>query len=492
MLFSSIFIFDFHSFYFLILSLIFVCVYEIVNGFHDIANSVITVIYTRSMSSNIAVIMASVFNFFGVILGGLSIAYTIVHLLPIEVLLNLSFFHRFLVIFFILLVVMLLNLFSWYYRLPSSSSHALIGSIIGIGFANSILFHCSLLNSINVIHIKNIFIVLICSPFFGFFIALFFVFLLRSLKMILKYNNIINMDPVFYKNKFNKTRPPFLIQMTLILSAIGLSYAHGSNDGQKSIGLIMLILMSILPGYFVLNLNSAPVEIIHTQKSIKYFKEYYQLNNLHAMNSYSVSIKKHFYSKYSYYDDPFLSSMNYVNHIMNNVSNYRQLGITERIYIHRLLLLISNHINKKLILSNINQGDKIFLKKLQFNILKSTEYAPLWIIFMVAFFLSIGSIIGWRRISVTIGKKIGQKNMTYGQAISIQMTSSISIGLANYVGFPVSTTHISSSAVMGVMLISRGGIQLKTVKNIFLAWVLTIPISIFLSGLLYWMLFKIL
>ena len=130
--------------------------------------------------------------------------------------------------------------------------------------------------------------------------------------------------------------------------------------------------------------------------------------------------------------------------------------------------------------------DARFLKTLSRDLLNTVEYAPIWIIISVALALSIGTMVGWKRVAVTIGEKIGKKGMTYAQGVSAQVTAAVSIGVASYTGMPVSTTQVLSSAVAGTMIVDGGGVQTKTVKNIALAWILTLPVSIALSGVLYW------
>lgn len=131
--------------------------------------------------------------------------------------------------------------------------------------------------------------------------------------------------------------------------------------------------------------------------------------------------------------------------------------------------------------------DASLLKKLSNDLLYTVEYAPLWIIIAVALALSLGTMFGWQRVAVTIGEKIGKKGMTYAQGVSAQVTAAVSIGVASYTGMPVSTTQVLSSAVAGTMVVDGGGVQTKTIKSIALAWLLTLPVSIVLSGGLYWL-----
>ncbi len=157
----------------------------------------------------------------------------------------------------------------------------------------------------------------------------------------------------------------------------------------------------------------------------------------------------------------------------------------------RLLLCVSDTVDKVAKLPETSADDKRFLNKLKSDLLGTVEYAPIWIIVAVALALGIGTMIGWRRVATTIGEKIGKKGMTYAQGMSAQVTAAVSIGVASYTGMPVSTTHILSSSVAGTMLVDGGGLQSRTIKNIAMAWVFTLPVCILLSGSLYWIALKL-
>ncbi|AEO08916.1 low-affinity inorganic phosphate transporter [Buchnera aphidicola str. Ak (Acyrthosiphon kondoi)] len=455
------------------LALFFVLFYEAINGFHDTANAVSTLIYTRAMSAHIAVIMSGVFNFLGVLLGGLTVAYAIVHLLPNDLLLNASSKNALAMVFSMLLAAIIWNLSTWYFCLPASSSHSLIGAIIGIGLTNAIVTDSSLVDALNLSKMTSIFLSLVFSPVIGLIIAGGLIFLLRYYLNDNKIFYRIHMTPVEREKIDGRKTPPFLIRIALILSSIGVSYAHGANDGQKGIGLIMLVLIGIVPSSFLVNLNANKYEINHTKNTLNNLEKYYSKNKINN----SVINYKHYEA---------LKNIKKTKLLLKNIYNYNSLSIKKRFQLRHFLLCISDLIDKTVDSSNINFKDKHFLIHSKKTMLQTIEYAPMWIILIVALSLSIGTMIGWRRIVVTIGEKIGKKRMTYAQAMSAQITASFSIGIASYTGIPVSTTHILSSSVAGTMLIDGDGIQIKTIKNIALAWILTLPVSILLSGFLYW------
>ncbi|QCI18531.1 inorganic phosphate transporter [Buchnera aphidicola (Aphis nasturtii)] len=462
---------------FIFLALFFVLFYEAINGFHDTANAVSTLIYTRAMSANLAVIMSGIFNFLGVLLGGLTVAYAIVHLLPNDLLLNENPQHALAIVFSILLAAILWNLSTWYFCLPASSSHALIGAIIGVGLTNAIYTGSSLVHALNISKILNVFISLILSPVIGLIISGSIIFVLRYITNKYKKFNRIHMTPLEYEKSKGKKNPPLSIKIALILSSIGVSYAHGANDGQKGIGLIMLVLISIIPASFLINLNTTRNEIIDTKNTLNYLYKYYSNNRINIIKKNN---NKKLYLNYSH----ITKNIKEAHILLNNVYDYKNLNIQKRFQLRHLLLCISDNIDQ-ITSFDINKNEKNFLYKTKKEILKTVEYAPIWIILIIAFSLSIGTMFGWKRIVVTIGEKIGEKRMTYAQAMSAQITATFSIGIASYTGIPVSTTHILSSSVAGSMLADGDRIQKTTMKNIIVAWVLTLPISILISGFLY-------
>ncbi|PPI87787.1 anion permease [Candidatus Pantoea edessiphila] len=485
----------------LILALIFVLCYEAINGFHDTANAVVTVIYTRTMRAQLAVIMSGIFNFFGVLLGGLSVAYTIVHLLPTDLLLNVGSSHGLIMIFSMLLTAIIWNLSTWYLGLPTSSSHTLISTIIGIALTNTIRTNTSLFNVLNISRIINVFSSLIISPIIGLVISGGLIFILRHCYSNNKKQARIHMTPFNRKKIDGKKKPPFWTRVILVISAMGVSYSHGSNDGQKGIGLIMLVLISVAPAGFVVNIHSSNYEITRTHDAIINLENYYKqhknfLEDINQLNKYSKLISTNIYPMdYKRFHCNSINAFNTIKQtkiLLNHLQNYSELSVNKRIQIRYLLLCMADTIDKVVKLPNISIDDKSLLNKLKKDLLSTIEYAPLWIIITVALAIGIGTMIGWRRVAATIGNKIGKKGMTYAQGMSAQITAALSIGIASYTGMPVSTTHILSSSVAGAMLVDGKGLHWRTIKNILMAWILTIPICVLLSGLVYWIMLKLL
>ncbi|HHL5995679.1 TPA: inorganic phosphate transporter [Escherichia coli] len=443
----------------LLLALAFVLFYEAINGFHDTANAVATVIYTRAMQPQLAVVMAAFFNFFGVLLGGLSVAYAIVHMLPTDLLLNMGSTHGLAMVFSMLLAAIIWNLGTWFFGLPASSSHTLIGAIIGIGLTNALLTGSSVMDALNLREVTKIFSSLIVSPIVGLVIAGGLIFLLRRFWSGTKKRDRIHRIPEDRKKKKGKRKPPFWTRIALIVSAAGVAFSHGANDGQKGIGLVMLVLVGIAPAGFVVNMNASGYEITRTRDAVTNFEHYLQQHPELPQKLITM--------------EPPLPATSTDG---TQVTEFHCHPANTFDAIARV----------KTMLPGVSKEDQNLLKKLRSDMLSTIEYAPVWIIMAVALALGIGTMIGWRRVAMTIGEKIGKRGMTYAQGMAAQMTAAVSIGLASYIGMPVSTTHVLSSAVAGTMVVDGGGLQRKTVTSILMAWVFTLPAAIFLSGGLYW------
>src|SRR6201997_417631 len=217
--------------------------FEFVNGFHDTANAVATVIYTRSLPAHIAVVWSGMFNLIGVLLSSGAVAFGIVSLLPVELILQVGSGAGFAMVFSLLIAAIIWNLGTWYFGLPASSSHTLVGSIIGVGVANQLMSPKTGTSGVDWTQASNVFRVLFISPIVGFVCA---ALLLLLLKLLVK-------KPELYQSSKGDTPPPFWVRALLILTCTGVSFGHGSNDGQKGMGLIMLILIGTVPTAYALN-----------------------------------------------------------------------------------------------------------------------------------------------------------------------------------------------------------------------------------------------
>lgn len=465
----------------LFFALLFVLSFEFINGFHDTANAVATVIYTNAMPAKTAVIMSGIFNFLGVLLGGVGVAYAIVHLLPVELLVDSH--HGLVMVFSIVASAIAWNLGTWYFGIPASSSHALIGSILGVALANAVIKDLPIAQSVNWQKAIDIGLSLIVSPIVGFVLAGIF---LLILKVRFPASNM-HLTPEKRKEKKSKKKPPFWNRVVLILSAMGVSFVHGSNDGQKGIGLVMLVLISFVPQYFVLDLNSSAYQIEKTRDSALHLNNLY-VRNKEALSSYiSLDIKNTPLNN-DFQCTPNLTGtiLHDFNKTMAGVRDYNSLTGEQRTLMRHYILCLDDIAKNVVKSSSLNNTDKADINRLRSDLRVTTEYAPIWVIFAVAIALGAGTMVGWRRVVLTVGEKIGKQGMTYAQGMCAQITAIISIGAANLFSLPVSTTHILSSGVAGTMVANKSGLQKSTVINIALAWILTLPAVIIMGAVFFW------
>lgn len=472
---------DWHIIFILICSVGLVLAFEFVNGFHDTANAVATVIFTKSMKPGMAVFLSGIFNFLGVILGGLGVAYAIVNLLPMELLATAQSTKGLVMVFSLLIAALIWNLGTWFFGIPASSSHTLIGSILGVGLANALIEHGSLVEGVNWAKAYDVFFSLLFSPIIGAGVAGLFLLLLIKWKP----KSNIHKTPHIRHNIEKKKRPPFWPRFCLVCSAMGMSFAHGQNDGQKGIGLVMLVLFSIVPAQFVVNMSSNVYDIQQTKVAAELIITSYQKNE---------EVMKKLFPKHTEPKDTLFSCepSQMVEHaqklanLLNGITSYDELTTDQRWLVRNEVLCLGNVTKTLEKSSDLSEEYRQTYKSISKDLTKTTQYAPIWVIIAVAVALGLGTMIGWRRVVETVGGKIGKKEMTYAQGMSAQITAGVSIASASYLGLPVSTTHILSSAVAGTMVANKSGLQASTVRSILMAWVLTLPVSIVLSFTLYY------
>ena len=455
--------------------------FEFVNGFHDTANAVATVIYTRALPPQIAVVWSGFFNFLGVSLSTGLVAYNIVSLLPIELILSITSSAGFAMVFSMLIAAIIWNLGTWWLGLPASSSHTLIGSIIGVGVMNALLHGRSAYSGVNWGEATKIGYGLLLSPLFGFGAA---ALLLLAMKTLIRKREL-------YTEPKTNAAPPLWIRGLLILTCTLVSFFHGSNDGQKGMGLIMLILIGTVPTAFALNRAVEPSKVAgfteisqQASKIINAKGEGYNVigNPRPAVTTYVAS---HEFSEGTY---PSLAVL--VESIQKEVQTY---GSIQKIPADaagntRNDMYLTSEAIKVLLKdksSELNAADKATLTKYQGMLNASTRYIPRWVKIAVALALGLGTMIGWKRIVVTVGERIGKTHLTYGQGAAAELVAAGTIGLADGFGLPVSTTHVLSSGVAGTMAANGSGIQWSTLRSIAMAWVLTLPCAMAISGTLF-------
>jgi len=473
----------------LFLALLFVLSFEFINGFHDTANAVATVIYTKAMPAYRAVILSGCFNFLGVLLGGVGVAYAIVHLLPVELLINVNSGHGMAMVFGMLGTAIIWNLGTWYFGIPCSSSHTLIGSILGVGLGNSLLNNISLDEGVNWSKAIDIAMSLLISPMVGFCLA---AMLFLSLKFVFPKGKM-HSTPEQRKQEKGKNKPPFWTRLVLVLSSMTISFVHGSNDGQKGVGLIMLTLTCIVPGIFVVNMHSSAYQIERTFNAVQGLESFYHRNNDAVIDLISTNQSHNQLTNAKCVPAQNNDRINVVKSLFqhpNNsdelITNFKQLDEKKRIALRSNLLCLDDIAKKVAKNAELSNKAKSDLNRLRKDLRSSTEYAPLWVVIAVALALGSGTMIGWKRVVVTVGEKIGKQGMTYSQGMCAEITTSAAIAMANLFSLPVSTTHVLSSGVAGTMIANKIGLQGNTVRTILLAWCLTLPITIIISAALFY------
>lgn len=449
----------------LLLCLLAAAAFEFINGFHDTANAVATVIYTNSLKPWAAVIWSGIWNAIGVFAGGIAVAMGITNLLPTELLLDTNIYHNIALILSILLTAIAWNLGTWYLGIPCSSSHTLIGSIIGVGLGFAFIAPENGFNYVNWAKAGDIGLSLLLSPILGFSLAILLMYILRQ---------VVKSKQIF-KEPVTNDPPPFWIRLILLLTCTGVSFSHGSNDGQKGVGMVMLILIAIVPGYFTLNLDKNTSDVRDQVSELKII--YAKIDPRDFTDD-----EKHNYSKIGtniFHFDSLLAT----GASISNFDNHQKAALRKD------LVMLSKGTKLMLTSKNLSlsEANKIKFKKAVSEVKSVTEYAPLWVIFMISISLGFGTMIGWKRIVTTIGEKIGKQHLTYAQGASAELVAASTIGFSTWLGLPVSTTHVLSSGVAGAMVASKGikNLQSKTIKNIAIAWLLTLPVSIVLSGGLF-------
>ncbi|WP_034048691.1 inorganic phosphate transporter [Pseudomonas aeruginosa] len=460
--------------------------FEFVNGFHDTANAVATVIYTHSLPPHFAVVWSGCFNFLGVLLSSGAVAFGIIALLPVELILQVGSSAGFAMVFALLIAAILWNLGTWWLGLPASSSHTLIGSIIGVGVANALMHGRDGTSGVDWGQATKVGYSLLLSPLIGFACA---ALLLLALRLLVK-------NRALYKAPKGKAPPPWWIRGLLILTCTGVSFAHGSNDGQKGMGLIMLILVGTLPMAYALNrtmpadqaVQFAAVAEVTQQALVKSAPQPAPADPRQVLSDYVRS------KQASPELIPALAALaGSIGQEVKGYGGFSRVPAEAMGNVRNDMYLTSEAI-RLMDKDGVGRFDADTRGKLQAfkrKIDDATKFIPLWVKIAVAIALGLGTMVGWKRIVVTVGEKIGKTHLTYAQGASAETVAMLTIGAADLYGLPVSTTHVLSSGVAGTMAANGSGLQWKTIRNLLMAWVLTLPAAILLSASLYWLLTRL-
>jgi inorganic phosphate transporter, PiT family len=458
--------------------------FEFVNGFHDTANAVATVIYTHSLEPHIAVVWSGMWNFVGVLTSSGAVAFGIVSLLPVELILQVGSKAGFAMVFALLVAAIIWNLGTWYFGIPNSSSHALIGSIMGVGLANQFMnaAHGGT-SGVDWAQAKTVGYSLLLSPLIGF---------AGSALLLLIAKAVFKKSKELFEEPKAGEPPPFWIRALLILTCTSVSFEHGSNDGQKGMGLIMLILVGTVPTAYALN-HAVGYNQVQTFAAVStqmhQTLEHYVPTGA-GSSDFRAELQRYIGSRtFQPSSVPALIAM--VDSIQDQVEHYRDLAkvppsqmgnVRNDMYLaSEALGLMAKQKNPA-----FANSDKAIVLNYKAGVDKATKFIPPWVKVAVALALGLGTMVGWKRIVVTVGERIGKTHLTYAQGAASELIAAATIRGASAIGLPVSTTHVLTSGVAGTMTANGSGLQGSTLRSLGMAWVLTLPASIALGGCLYW------
>jgi inorganic phosphate transporter, PiT family len=466
---------------FLLLALGLALSFEFVNGFHDTANAVATVIYTHTLKPTIAVVWSGCWNLIGVLNSTGGVAFGVIALLPVELVIHVGSAAGFAMVFALLISAIIWNLGTWYFGLPASSSHTLIGSIMGVGLANSMMSAGHVFGEgVNWAKASEVGMSLLISPIVGFACS---ALLLLASKALIK-------QKALYMAPDKEKAPPWWIRLLLIFTCTGVSFAHGSNDGQKGMGLIMLILIGILPATYAVDLGTSQVSVQEISQSAMTISSRMDQHApgvaLAGLQTSSDELSDYLKTTGVASDRTFAAIGNKCREIsamLDGKTALTQLSKDDRRTLRTDLYLVSESLGKLLKQKKLSETPDIdAAASLHARMDKVTKFIPLWVKVAVAVALGLGTMIGWKRIVVTVGEKIGKEHLTYAQGASAELVAMGTILMADRLNLPVSTTHVLSSGIAGTMAANRSGLQMDTLRNLLLAWVLTLPVSVILGA----------
>jgi PiT family inorganic phosphate transporter len=458
--------------------------FEFVNGFHDTANAVATVIYTHSLDPNIAVVWSGLCNLTGVLLSSGAVAYAVITLLPVELILQVSAGAGFAMVFALLIAAIIWNLSTWWLGLPASSSHTMVGSIMGVGLTNQLMSVHNGTSGVDWSQAGKVFKVLLISPVVGFVCA---ALLFLVTKALVKY-------PALYEAPKDNTPPPWPIRALLILTCSGVSFFHGSNDGQKGMGLIMLILIGTVPTAYALNhavtAHDMQAFVVASQQADKVITNHIDPKGIMGEDARS-EVTDYIRTK-ELRPDTMLALRELVNDLNNEVALYKEFKAVppaQQTNVRNDMYVASEAI--RIMQKNgdikFTPQENTVLTSYRGRIDKAIKFIPGWVKVAVALALGMGTMVGWKRIVVTVGEKIGKEHLTYAQGACAELVAMLTIFAADNFGLPVSTTHVLSSGVAGTMAANKSGLQVSTIRNIAAAWVFTLPAAAALSGILFFL-----
>jgi inorganic phosphate transporter, PiT family len=361
--------------------------------------------------------------------------------------------------------------------------HTLIGSIIGVGVANALMRGRDGTSGVDWTQAANIGKALLLSPLFGFALAAILLFVL---KVVLQ-----RVTPALFAEPVGNQPPPWWIRGILIITCTLVSFFHGSNDGQKGMGLIMLILIGTVPTAYALNrtMPASQIEafIKNSEAASKVIEARAGGHQIIGNPRPAVTL---YVSQREINEGTFPSLAVLVREIAQQVGQYGSLAKfpAEAVGNTRNDMYLASEALRFLMKdkeADLTSAEIATLNSYKGSLDNATKFIPTWVKIAVAIALGLGTMVGWKRIVVTVGEKIGKTHLTYAQAACAEITAAATIAAADGYGLPVSTTHVLSSGIAGTMAANGSGLQWSTVRNIAMAWVMTLPIAMLLSGFLY-------
>ncbi|WP_398472066.1 inorganic phosphate transporter, partial [Tardiphaga sp.] len=419
--------------------------------------------------------------FLGVLFSSGAVAFGIVSLLPVELILQVGSSAGFAMVFALLIAAIIWNLGTWWLGLPASSSHTLIGSIIGVGIANALMRGRDGTSGVDWSKATEIGYALLLSPLFGFACA---AILLLVLKFLVR-------NPALYEAPEGDKPPPLWIRGILIATCTGVSFAHGSNDGQKGMGLIMLVLIGTVPTAYALNRALPESRIEQFQKTSFAASQVVAAKGAgHSILGDPRPVVTQYVAARKITEGTYPALAVLVKDVGDQVRTYGTLDKVpaEKVGNTRNDMYLASEAIRFLMKDKENDLSKeevATLNAYKGSLDAATKFIPDWVKIAVAIALGLGTMVGWKRIVVTVGEKIGKTHLTYAQGASAELVAAGTIGAADVFGLPVSTTHVLSSGVAGTMAANGSGLQMATIRNLLMAWVLTLPCAIALSAGLY-------
>jgi phosphate/sulfate permease len=428
---------------------------EAINGFHDVANAIATVIYSNALTPMQSVALAATFNFLGVLMGGTAVAFGLVYLLPEALVAGINTRGEAALFFAMIVAAVVWNFGTWWLGIPNSTTHAYIGSIIGISMADAFLKGHAVVEQINWLQGEKVMIALMLSPVVGFVLGY----------VLLKLSRWFIKDPEMYRPVQGDQRPSPGIRGVLVAGAAGVSLMHGSNDGQKSIGLMMIVLFGLAPALYGLDpqrLNKD--DYLRLSQGVATVTTIASQANAQELLKASQALQDRLQTaphQPGGTDETAVKLRESVIHLHTELTKAQKN--------HEWMTALEPEQRQQLKASGTLLRDVI-------------EHVPFWVILLSALALGGGTAIGYRKIVVTIGEKMGSSRMNPAQGIAAQISAVASIGMADAGGLPVSTTHVLSSAVIGsVAATPHQSINYQTLSRIALTWVTTLPGTLLLS-----------